>query len=358
MVVPTCCCVAERLAVMVAILGRGGAGGRMGTGGASGRPLRTVFFGTPAFAAPILHALAAGPAFDMRLVVTQGGKDASPVAAAAAEVGLPVYTPVSLRDSEARRPLADCDADVFVVAAFGLIFRQGTLDIRLGCVNVHPSLLPQYRGATPVMAAIEEGDVETGVSLMVMDAGIDTGAVISVMRTPVDPTDTTESLGARLAGIGATQAVRDIPRWARGELVAQPQAQEGASLTRTLSKADGWIDWSRGATEIERQVRAMWPWPRAWTTAGSTSLQVHKVEITDMAHASDPGMVLSGKKQLTVACGDGALELLTVEPAGRRVMSAKAFLNGLRQPLTRLGDVGGPPPQRPLIVPIGAYLAG
>ena len=322
-------------------------------------PLRTVFFGTPEFAVPTLQALAADPAFDVRLVVTQGGKDASPVALAASALGLPVSKPVTLRDDEARRPLVETEPDLFVVAAFGLIFRQRTLEIpRLGCVNVHPSLLPSYRGATPIMAAIAAGDGETGVSLMVMDAGIDTGAVVSVETVSIKANDTTESLGVRLGEIGAAQAVRDIPRWARGELVARPQAQEGASLTRPLGKADGWLDWSRPAAELERHVRAMWPWPRAWTTVGDVSLQVHSAAVATTETGSEPGTVLISKKHLIVACGEGALELETVEPAGRRAMSAEAFLNGFRQPLTRLGVGGAPPPQPPLIVQVGGMSGG
>ncbi|MBW3632677.1 MAG: methionyl-tRNA formyltransferase, partial [Chloroflexi bacterium] len=179
-----------------------------------GSPLRVVYFGSPDFAVPTLESLAASPAFDVALVVTQGAKGSSPVERAAADFSLPVYKPTTLRDPESRRPLVEAEADLFVVAAFGLIFRQRTLDIpRLGAINVHPSLLPKYRGASPIMAAIEAGDAESGVALMVMDAGIDTGAVISIEPAHVAADDTNESLGAPLATLGAGQAVRDIPRW-------------------------------------------------------------------------------------------------------------------------------------------------
>jgi methionyl-tRNA formyltransferase len=162
--------------------------------------VRVVFFGSPEFAVPILRALEADERFDIRLVVTQGVKRPSPVERAAIALGLPVYKPESLRGAAARAPLEDADADVFVVAAFGLIFRRSTLALpRLGCVNVHPSLLPRYRGASPIPAAIAACDTETGVSLMLMDTGIDTGAVISQSRLAIDATDTTESLAARLA---------------------------------------------------------------------------------------------------------------------------------------------------------------
>ena len=326
----------------------------MMSGGVKGSALRIVYFGSPAFAVPILESLAGSPAFDVALVVTQGARGSSPVERAAATFSLPVYKPTTLRDPESRRPLVEAEADLFVVAAFGLIFRQRTLDIpRLGAINVHPSLLPKYRGASPIMAAIEAGDAESGVSLMVMDAGIDTGAVISIERVDVTAEDTTDSLGARLATLGASQAVRDIPRWVDGEIIATPQSNQSASLTRTLTKADGWMEWTRSNRELERHVRAMWPWPRTWTTINGTPIQVHSAEIADIETCGhDPGSVIPLRKRLIISCGEGALELVTVEPAGRRVMPASAYLNGLRVPIERLGDLGAPPAQEPLIVPV------
>jgi methionyl-tRNA formyltransferase len=322
--------------------------------------VRVVFFGTPEFAVPILQALAIDPTFVVTLVVTQGAKEPSPVERVAIESGLPVYKPDTLRDAASREPLVAAAADLFVVAAFGLIFRQRTLDIpRLGSVNVHPSLLPRYRGASPIMAAIAQGDGETGVSLTVMDAGIDTGAVISVERAVVADDDTTESLSARLAVIGGTQLIRDTPRWLRGEITAAPQSDGGASLTRLLTKADGWIDWRRPAVEIERHVRAMWPWPRAWTTVDGEPIQVHRAAVVAADSAGqNPGRVLSARRRLVVACGEGALELVTVEPAGRRAMPAAAYLNGRRRPLAHLGDTGAPPPRPPLVVPVSVSTEG
>jgi methionyl-tRNA formyltransferase len=314
--------------------------------------VRIVFFGSPAFAVPILDALARDPRFEVALVVTQAARGVSPVERTAGELGLPVYKPTTLRDAASREPLIAADADVFVVAAFGLIFRQRTLVIpRLGSVNVHPSLLPRYRGAVPIPAAIAAGDRETGVSLMVMDEGIDTGAVISTERAPIAADDTAESLGRRLAEIGAGQIVRDLPRWAAGTLIARPQPGQGATLTRPLTKADGWLDWSHPAVELERHVRAMWSWPRAWTTTGSTTLQVHRATVL-AAQDVAPGDVVPDRKRLLVGTGYGVLEILNVEPAGRRAMSATAFLNGLRAPLLYLGRDGAPAPQPPLIVPV------
>jgi methionyl-tRNA formyltransferase len=316
--------------------------------------LRVVFFGSPEFAVPTLQSLAASPAFEVAVVVTQGAKGRSPVEVAADALALPVYKPETLRDPASREPLVAADPDLFVVAAFGLIFRQRTLAIpRLGSINVHPSLLPRYRGASPIVAAIASGDRETGVALMVMDAGIDTGAVVSQERTMVTDDDTSESLGGRLGRMGAEMTVRDIPRWVAGELVASPQDGSGASLTRTLSKADGWIDWTRTAADIERQIRAMWPWPRAWTTIHGSLVQIHEARVVAVENGDyEPGDAISARRRLTVACGEDALEIETVEPAGRRSMAASAYLNGVRAPIVRLGDVGAPGPVPPLIVPV------
>ena len=318
----------------------------------TGARVRVVFFGSPEFAIPMVEALVADSGFELALVVTQAAKGVSPVERAAIELGLPVYKPATLRDAAARAPLIAAEADVFVVAAFGLIFRQRTLALpRLGCVNVHPSLLPRYRGAVPIPAAIAAGDRETGVSLMVMDEGIDTGAVISAERTSIAVDDTTESLGRKLADLGARQLVRDLPLWARGALIARPQPDRGASLTRPLTKADGWVDWSRPAVELERHVRAMWPWPRAWTSIDDATIQIHRAALVAEAATAAPGSVLPDRKRLLVGTGDGLLEVLTVEPAGRRAMSATAYLNGRRTPIGRFGR-GGPEAQPPLTVPV------
>ncbi len=315
-------------------------------------PLRTVYFGSPDFAVPPLQALLADPAFDVRLVVTQAPKGQSPVERVARDHCIPVYKPDSLRSAEARRPLVETEPDLFIVAAFGLIFRQRTLDIpRFGALNIHPSPLPRYRGASPIMAAVLEGDRETGVSLMAMDTGIDTGAVISFESVVVAGDDTAESLGARLATIAAAQLVRDAPRWASGELRATPQAGE-ASLTRTLTKADGQIDWARPAIELERHIRAMWPWPRAWTAVDDATLQVIAAHVApDDVSGRQPGETILERKRLVIASGDGALELLTVEPAGRKIMPASAYLNGRRTPIGRLGS-GEPLGLPPLVAPI------
>jgi methionyl-tRNA formyltransferase len=316
--------------------------------------LRVAFFGSPEFAVPTLRALIADDVFEVVLVVTQGAKGPSPVELAAIEASVPTYKPESLKDSAAREPIVSSAPDLFVVAAFGLIFRRSTLSVpRHGAINVHPSLLPKYRGASPMPAAIASGDRMTGVSLMVMDSGIDTGAVVSIETVAITDDDTTETLGRRLGAIGAEQVVRDIPRWLSGELIAVPQPTAGASLTRTLSKRDGWLDWRRPAIELERQVRAMWPWPRAWTTVDDSTIQVHHAQVAaESAVGLEPGSVLPLRKRIVVACGSGALELLVVEPAGRKRMTASAYLNGLRHPLLRLGGGRDDEDFRPLVTTI------
>lgn len=321
---------------------------------AGGERLRTVYFGSPEFAVPALRAVASSPAFELALVVTQAAKGESPVEREARQLGLPVYKPETLRDADSRAPLVAAQADLFIVAAFGLIFRQRTLDIpRLGAVNIHPSALPRFRGASPISAAIFAGDQTTGVSLMVMDSGIDTGAVISFEPHVVALNDTTESLGARLAEAAARQLVRDVPLWVAGGLQSRSQAASGASLTRTLTKADGWIDWTKPAAELERHVRAMWPWPRAWTLVDEIPLQVHAAHVSeDDAHGQLPGTVLVERKRLVVATGHGALEIDQVEPAGRRAMSASAYLNGRRTPISQMGNGELAPELPPLVVPI------
>ncbi len=322
--------------------------------------IRVVYFGTPAFAAPALEALTGDSRFDIRLVVTQPDRPAgrgrklesSAVAATAHALGLPLYQPASLRTAEAREPLAAAEADLFVVAAFGLIFGKATLALpRLGCLNLHGSLLPKYRGASPVQAAILNGDEVTGITLMKMDAGLDTGAAIATIEEPIRPDDTTESLMARLGQAGATLALDAIPAYVSGDLAPVPQPVDGATETRTIAKADGWIVWTDSADAIERRVRAMWPWPRAWTTVEGTPLQIHRASVVEESPADAPGTALHVDGALVVACGSGALRLDVVQPAGRSAMSGAAFAAGRRSDRIDLGCEGAPAATPPLIRP-------
>ncbi len=325
--------------------------------------MRVVYFGTPAFAVPALEALAADDRYDLRLVVTQPDRpagrgrlvEAAPVAQAARRLNLPLYQPTMLRPSEARAPLVEAAADVFVVAAFGLIFGRATLAIpRVGCVNLHASLLPRYRGASPILAAILSGDRRTGVTLMEMDAGLDTGGLIAELDEPILPDDTTESLSHRLARRAAALIRQDLPSYVAGELAPRPQPANGGNLTRLIAKADGWLDWSRPASDLERQVRAMWPWPRAWTTLGDTQLQIHRASaIPGIGAGNEPGLLLDRVPHPVVVCGADALALEIVQPAGRKPVAGAAFARGLRhEEGAILGASGGPGPRPPIVVPV------
>lgn len=322
--------------------------------------MRVVFFGTPAFALPALHVLATDPRFDLRLVVSQPDRprgrgrrpEPPPVGATARELGVPLYQPESLRTPEARQPLAEAAADLFVVAAFGLIFGEATLRLpRLGAINLHASLLPAYRGASPVAAAILAGDETTGVTLMKMERGLDTGPIVASVPEPIYPFDTTEELTDRLAIAGARLLPEVLAAYAAGMIAPVPQPAQ-ATLTRPLTKADGWIDWTKPALEIERLVRAMWPWPRTWTTLDGTRLQILRAAVVPAA-VGEPGAARLADDRLVVACGAGGLALESVQPANRAALTGRAFAARLRGSSVRLGSAGGPGPQPPLVVALG-----
>ena len=331
------------------------------------RPIRVVYCGTPAFAVPALRALAADARFDVGLVVTQpdraagrGRKLVMPaVKEAGLDLGLAVYQPERLRTEAARQSLVDADADVFVVAAYGVIFGNKTLAIPgFGCLNLHASILPAYRGANPIAAAIADRAPTTGVTLMKMEAGLDTGPIIGVSKIDIIDGDTTESLTSRLAVASADLATGMIPKWLTGRIEATPQPV-GATLTRPMTKADGWLDWKRPAVELEAQVRAMWPWPRAWTTLvgsdGQTrTIQVHRsraVEIRDEGRL-ESGTVIELDGKPVVIAGYGGLELTLVQEAGGRSQDGSIVLaSGRIRVGTLLGQAGTPEERSPLVAP-------
>jgi len=273
---------------------------------------------------------------------------------AAENLGLPVYLPESLRSAESRAPLADALADIFVVAAYGQIFGAKTLAIpRSGCVNLHASILPAYRGASPVNAAILSGDRETGVTLMRMDAGLGTGPIVSIVRSAIEPDDTTETLTARLAALAASIAPDAIAEWISGSVPEIPQPESGASLVRPLIKADGWIKWNQSAEQVSRTVQAMQPWPRAWTTTPSGAvLQVLKGDVVD-SQLEAPGIVRAVDGQVLVGCGNSAYRLGEVQVAGGTPGSAVSLFHGRRLlDGCRLGSFGEPDPPPPLVTPL------
>jgi methionyl-tRNA formyltransferase len=324
------------------------------------RRIKLAFFGTPAYAVPTLRALASDARFDVRMVVTQPDRQAGrghqlvepAVKVAAQELGLPIMQPPTLRDEDARAQLRSIEADLFVVAAYGLIFSRPILDMPdYGCLNLHASLLPHYRGAAPIPAAILNGDAETGVTLMMMERGLDTGPIVAVAKTPIEPTDTTESLTARLAGIGAQLAVDKIPELISGQIESYPQPA-GATAVRPLTKADGQIDWRQPAERIERQVRAMWPWPRAWTLLGDRQLQLHSASVAPGNESGQPGRIEITGGRLAVRCGDGnCLVIDRAQLAGSKPASGASLANGR---VIASGDTlpSADPPEVPFVRPV------
>ncbi|MGI8643406.1 MAG: methionyl-tRNA formyltransferase [Thermomicrobiales bacterium] len=316
---------------------------------------RVVFFGTPEFAVPTVTALARNAGVNVTLVVTRPDRPAGrkrrlqapPVKVAAELLGLPVLQPESLRDATVQSQLRAERADVFVVAAFGRIFGGKTLGMpRLGCLNLHASILPAYRGASPIAAAILQGDERTGVSLMKMERGLDTGSVLATIEERIKASDTTVTLTSRLAERAATLLEDAFPSYVEGRLPPVPQLA-GATVTRPLTKEDGEMDWSQDAVAIERQVRAMWPWPRAWTTvpvsAGEAVMQVHGAEVVheEGAGGGGPGQLVSMGDEAVVRCGADALRLKIVQlPGGRpQPFATVARTLGLG-PRTQLGADG------------------
>jgi methionyl-tRNA formyltransferase len=312
--------------------------------------LRLVFMGTPDFAVPSLAALIAA-GHEIVCVYSQPPRPAgrgqqvqkSPVHRFAEEKGVPVRTPKSLRNAEAQAEFAGLNADAAVVAAYGLILPQAILDApRLGCVNVHGSLLPRWRGAAPIQRAILAGDVETGITIMQMDVGLDTGAMLSKEAVAITPTTTASGLHDDLAALGARMIGPALAGLADGSVTAQPQPEEGVTYAAKLTREDGRLDWSQPAAFVERQVRALTPWPGCWFDIGAERIKVLAAEPGGAATAA-PGTLLPGTlldDRLTVACADGAVRLARVQRPGKAPVDGAAFLRGFALPV---GSVIGAP---------------
>ncbi|MBA2962966.1 MULTISPECIES: methionyl-tRNA formyltransferase [Ramlibacter] len=307
--------------------------------------MRVAFAGTPDFARSALEALhAAG--HTIPLVLTQPDRpagrglklQASPVKQAALAHGIPVAQPRSLRldgkfpddAAQARDLLRAADLDVLVVAAYGLILPQWVLDTpRRGCLNIHASLLPRWRGAAPIHRALEAGDAHTGVTIMQMDAGLDTGDMLLVEPLPITPRDTTGTLHDTLAALGARLVVEALALAARGALARTPQPAAGVSYAHKIDKAEAQLDWSQPATAIERRLRAFDPFPGATSTLAGEALKLWRGEVIAPAAAA-PGTVLAVSPQgLDVATGDGALRLTELQRPGGRRLPAAQVLQGL-----------------------------
>lgn len=298
--------------------------------------MRVIFMGTPDFSVPVLEALHAR--HEIVAVYCQPPRPAgrgkqerpSPVQARAEALGVPVHHPASLKTPQAQAAFSAHDADVAVVVAYGLILPQEVLDApRHGCLNIHASLLPRWRGAAPIQRAIMAGDSETGVCIMQMEAGLDTGPVLLREATPIAADDTAASLHDRLSSMGArliVQALESLP-----SLVAQPQPEQGISYAAKIDKAEARIDWTRPAAEVARQIRGLSPFPGAWCEGPEGRLKLLQAQV--VAGNGAAGQVLAAPPGgLVVACGAGAIEISLAQREGKRPMASEALLRGLALP--------------------------
>ena len=300
--------------------------------------MKIVFFGTPEFAVPALQALV-DSGYEVAGVFTQPDKPKNrgmkllptPVKECACTHGIPVYQPRTLRDGEALELLRRLEPDLIVVAAYGKIFPREILELpRLGCVNIHSSLLPKYRGAAPINWAILNGEERTGVTRMYMAEGLDTGDMLASAETEIDLAEDAAQLHDRLAKMGARLLTDTLPALENGTARAVPQDDAGSCYAPMLSKELSPIDWSRTARQIHDQVRGLVPWPSAVTQLDGIRCKVLRTAITGETSGKAPGSILQADKRgLKVACGDGrVLELLEVQPDGKKRMAASAFLAG------------------------------
>ncbi len=295
--------------------------------------MRLIFMGSPDFSVPVLEALVAA-GHDIAAVYCQPPRPAgrgkqerpTPVQARAEALGLPVRHPATLKTPEALAEFAALDAEVAVVVAYGLILPQAVLDApERGCLNIHASLLPRWRGAAPIHRAIMAGDAETGICIMAMEAGLDTGPVLLRARTPIGAEETTAMLHDRLSAMGAAAIVDALARL--DSLTPEPQPEIGVTYAHKIDKAEARIDWTRPAIEVDRQIRGLSPFPGAWTTLAGKRLKLLASRV--VAGTGAPGAVLDG---LTLACGSGAVQVDQVQAEGRARQDAASFLRGTAVP--------------------------
>ncbi|MFT8212285.1 MAG: methionyl-tRNA formyltransferase [Symbiopectobacterium sp.] len=306
----------------------------------SASSLRIIFAGVPDFAARHLDALLASP-HQVVGVFTQPDRPAgrgkkltpSPVKVLAEQHGVPVLQPKSLRPAENQQLVADLQADIMVVVAYGLILPQAVLDMpRLGCINVHGSLLPRWRGAAPIQHSLWAGDTEIGVTIMQMDAGLDTGAMLHKLSCPITQQDTSASLYDRLAELGPQGLLTTLTSLAQGTAIAEKQDDSLATYAEKLSKEEAKLDWSLSAVQLERCIRAFNPWPVSYITIDEQPVKVWKASVLDVTHSTQPGTIISADKQgIQVATSQGILNLLQLQPAGKKPMSVQDLLNSRRE---------------------------
>jgi methionyl-tRNA formyltransferase len=301
--------------------------------------IRIVFMGSPEFALPSLSMLAAARNYQVVGVVTQPDRasgrgrelKAPPVKTLALELNIPVMQPEKLRAPDAMDQLRAWNPDLIVVAAFGQILKKDVLDLpHYGCINVHASLLPRWRGAAPINAAILHGDEQTGVTIMQMDVGLDTGPMLAMKSIRIQPDDTAGSVLQALSTLGATLLIETLPEYFSGKLSPQPQPAEGETYAPMLQKGDGLLNFSCSAVELERRVRAMNPWPGAWFEWNGSPLKVLRASVVsgEKGLVSGDRFIVEGKPAVQTA--EGALVLDEIQPAGKKVMPGKSFLAGAR----------------------------
>ncbi|PIW26784.1 MAG: methionyl-tRNA formyltransferase [Rhodospirillales bacterium CG15_BIG_FIL_POST_REV_8_21_14_020_66_15] len=300
--------------------------------------LDLVFMGSPEFSIPALRALL-DAGHRVTCVYAQPPRPAHrgqketpcPVHAFALEKGIPVRTPKSLKDPAEQTAFAALGADAAVVVAYGLILPKAVLDApRLGCLNIHASLLPRWRGAAPIQRAIQAGDAETGVTIMQMDAGLDTGPMLLTGKAPITPATTAGALHDDLSALGARLIVEALAGLQAGMLTATPQPTEGATYAAKLERGEGRLDWTKTAAELERTVRAFDPWPGTWFEWGGERIKVLAAQAIAAPGREPPGTVLDDRA--TVQCGTGALRLTRLQRPGKGAMDAEALLRGFSLP--------------------------
>ncbi|WP_270222697.1 methionyl-tRNA formyltransferase [Kosakonia cowanii] len=302
--------------------------------------LRIIFAGTPDFAARHLDALLSSE-HEIVGVFTQPDRPAgrgkklmpSPVKVLAEEKGLPVFQPASLRQQENQQLVAELNADVMVVVAYGLILPKAVLDMpRLGCINVHGSLLPRWRGAAPIQRALWAGDTQTGVTIMQMDVGLDTGDMLYKLACPITSEDTSATLYDKLSALGPQGLIETLQQLAQGTAKPQVQDEDLVTYAEKLSKDEARMDWSLSAEQLERCIRAFNPWPMSWFVIDEQPIKVWKASALPSSTQAEPGTIVEASKSgIQVATAEGILNLESLQPAGKKAMSAQDLLNSRRE---------------------------
>lgn len=301
--------------------------------------IRIVYMGTPDFAVEPLEAIIKA-GYEVAAVVTQPDKQKgrgkevkmTPVKECALRHGIPVFQPVKIKEPEAVAELEKYQADLFVVAAFGQLLSEEILNMpEYGCINIHASLLPAYRGAAPIQWAVLNGEKESGVTIMQMDKGLDTGDMLLKRSVELSPKETGDSLHDKLMHLGAELIVEALPKLEKGELVPEKQKDELSSYAKKLTKAMGQIDWSKDAVSLERWIRGLNSWPSAYTFFGGKTLKIWEAQVAEEngTQKAEPGQVVSVSREgFTVACGQGALQILSLQLEGKKRVLTREFLLG------------------------------